>query len=66
MSTAARSITDIQGKSQSSPCLPIPRRKSDPNPIVPNQFPPTGDSRIHFMGSNGKSFTAGRVSSLLV
>jgi solute carrier family 45 protein 1/2/4 len=66
MSTAARSVTDIQGKSQSSPCLPIPRRKSDPNPIISNELPPPSHPRLHLLGSDGTSLTAGRVSSFPV
>jgi len=58
----ARSFTNIQRESKSSTRIPILRWKSDSNPIVLNEFPLTGDSRIHFMGSNGASPAAGRVS----
>jgi hypothetical protein len=59
LNSVARSVTDIQWKSQPSPCLPVPRWKSDPNPIVPNELPPASHPRVHLVGSNGKSFTAG-------
>jgi len=60
----ARSLTNIQGKPEPSPGFSISRWKSDPNSILLNEFPLTGDSRIHLMGSDRTSLTAGRVSSL--
>jgi hypothetical protein len=58
----SRVAADNQRKLGLSPRIPIPRRKSNPNPIVPDEFPPTSHPRIHIMGSNGTSITAGRVS----
>ena len=62
LSTAARSITDIQRKFKPSSRTPVPRRKPNPDPIIPNQFPPPSHPRIYLLGGHGTSLAAGRVS----
>ena len=53
---------DIQRKPKPSPRISIPGWKSNPNPILLDKLPSLGDTRLHFMGSHGKGFAAGRVS----
>ena len=50
---------DIQRKPKPSPRISIFRRKSDPNPVILDELPSAGDTRLYFMGSHGKGFAAG-------
>jgi hypothetical protein len=46
----SKNHTDNQWKPRPGPSIPIPRRKSDPNPIILDKYPPPHHTRIHLVG----------------
>jgi hypothetical protein len=50
-----RANTDNQWKPRPGPSIPIPRRKSDPDPIIIDKYPPPDHTWIYLVGGDRAS-----------